>query len=86
VKRLIWLFSCCIVLGLAYPYPAPAEALRVGVSGLSAEFTPVWAASERGIFKKYGFESEVIAMQGGTQLPKQLSAALFPSVSWVEPT
>ena len=78
MKRLIWLFSCCIVLGLAYPYPAPAEALRVGVSGLSAEFTPVWAASERGIFKKYGFESEVIAMQGGTQLAQAIIGGTIP--------
>jgi NitT/TauT family transport system substrate-binding protein len=77
VKRL-WLLSCCIVLGLAYPYQAPAEALRVGVSGLSAEFTPVWAANERGIFKKYGFESEVIAMQGGTQLAQAIIGGTIP--------
>ena len=68
VKRLLGLLWCCIAVGSTNPCSTHAEALRVGVSGLSAEFTPVWAANERGIFKKYGFESEIIAMQGGTQL------------------
>jgi len=45
-----------------------AEAIRVGIPGLSAEFTPVWAAHDRGRFKKYGLDVEVIVMQGGTQL------------------
>jgi len=47
---------------------AQAEAIRVGIPGLSAEFTPVWAAHDRGRFKKYGLDVEVIVMQGGTQL------------------
>jgi hypothetical protein len=46
---------------------AHAEPRRVGIPGLSAEFAPVWAANDRGFLKKYGFESEIIAMQGGTQ-------------------
>ena len=29
-----------------------AEPLRVGIPGLSAEFTPVWAAQDRGLVKK----------------------------------
>ena len=45
-----------------------AEAIRVGIPGLSAEFTPVWAAKDKGLLKKYGLDVEIIAMQGGTQL------------------
>jgi NitT/TauT family transport system substrate-binding protein len=45
-----------------------AEAIRVGIPGLSAEFTPVWAAKDRGRLKKYNLDAEIIAMQGGTQL------------------
>jgi NitT/TauT family transport system substrate-binding protein len=78
VKRLIWLLSCCVAFCSTNPYSTQAEALRVGVSGLSAEFTPVWAANERGIFKKYGFESEVIAMQGGTQLAQAIIGGTIP--------
>jgi NitT/TauT family transport system substrate-binding protein len=45
-----------------------AEAIRVGIPGLSAEFVPVWAAKDKGLLKKYGLDVEIIAMQGGTQL------------------
>jgi len=45
---------------------------------LSAEFAPVWAANDRGLLKKYGFETEVIAMQGGTQLAQAIIAGSIP--------
>ncbi len=47
---------------------ALAEAIRVGIPGLSAEFAPVWAAKDKGLLKKYNLDMEIIAMQGGTQL------------------
>jgi NitT/TauT family transport system substrate-binding protein len=47
---------------------ALAEAIRVGIPGLSAEFAPLWAAKDRGLLKKYGLDVEIISMQGGTQL------------------
>lgn len=55
-----------------------AEPLRVGIPGLSAEFTPVWAAHDRGLLKKYGFETEIIAMQGGTQLAQAIIGGSIP--------
>ena len=55
-----------------------AEPLRVGIPGLSAEFAPVWAANDRGLLKKYGFDSEIIAMQGGTQLAQAVIGASIP--------
>jgi NitT/TauT family transport system substrate-binding protein len=58
--------------------PSFAEPLRVGIPGLSAEFAPVWAANDRGLLKKYGFETEVIAMQGGTQLAQAIIAGSIP--------
>lgn len=57
---------------------ASAEPLRVGIPGLSAEFAPVWAANDRGFLKKQGFETEVIAMQGGTQLAQAIIAGSIP--------
>lgn len=68
----------CLSACLAAYASALGEPLRVGVSGLSAEFTPVWAANERPIFKKYGFETEVIAMQGGTQLAQAIIGGTIP--------
>jgi len=57
---------------------ANAEPLRVGIPGLSAEFAPVCAANDRGILKKFGFEPEVIAMQGGKQLAQVVIAGSIP--------
>ncbi len=77
VKRLIIVITCCIIAFLV-GRGARAESVRVGVSGLSAEFTPVWAANDRGIFKKYGFDTEVIVMQGGTQLAQAIIGGSVP--------
>lgn len=71
--------ACMVwILSIACAAPSYAEPIRVGVSGLSAEFTPVWAANDRGILRKYGFETEVIAMQGGTQLAQAIISGTVP--------
>jgi NitT/TauT family transport system substrate-binding protein len=63
------LFLGCLWLSLFLVREiALAQAIRVGIPGLSAEFTPVWAAKDKGLLKKYGLDVEIIAMQGGTQL------------------
>ena len=38
----------------------------------------MWAANDRGLLKKYGFETEVIAMQGGTQLAQAIIGGSIP--------
>ena len=73
--RLLMLSALITYVGVA---PVIAEPLRVGIPGLSAEFAPVWAANDRGLLKKYGFESEIIAMQGGTQLAQAVIGASIP--------
>jgi NitT/TauT family transport system substrate-binding protein len=47
---------------LCYAHAAP---LRIGSAGLSGELLPLWIAQDKRIFKKYGFDSEVITFQGG---------------------
>jgi NitT/TauT family transport system substrate-binding protein len=66
-RNLVFLGCLSICLFLAKEI-ALAEAIRVGIPGLSAEFVPVWAAKDKGLLKKYGLDVEIIAMQGGTQL------------------
>src|SRR6184192_1953642 len=44
---------------------AHAAPLRIGSAGLSGELLPLWIAQDKRIFKKYGFDSEVITFQGG---------------------
>jgi NitT/TauT family transport system substrate-binding protein len=60
-------FLGCFITALVF-----AENIRIGIPGLSAEFTPVWAAKDRGRLKKYGLDAEIIVMQGGTQLVQAL--------------
>src|ERR1051325_5287111 len=60
--------SLILIAALSFPGAIRAEPIRVGIPGLSAEFTPVWAAHDRGRLKRYGLDAEIIVMQGGTQL------------------
>ncbi|HSQ14475.1 MAG TPA: ABC transporter substrate-binding protein, partial [Candidatus Deferrimicrobium sp.] len=45
----------------------PLRKLRVAVTAISGGMSPPWAAHEAGIFAKYGFQVEVIAMPSGLQ-------------------
>ena len=55
------------VLGfLNLPRSAPAqERVRVGLSSVSATNGSIWVAEEKGLFKKYGVDPEIIVMGGG---------------------
>src|SRR5512139_1517537 len=47
-------------------HPAVAqEKLRVGLSSVSATQGAMWVAEERGLFKKYGIDPEIIVIGGG---------------------
>jgi NitT/TauT family transport system substrate-binding protein len=47
------------------PLSVYAKTLRIGTAGTSGEYLPLWVAQDRGIFKKYGFDTEVIMFQSG---------------------
>ena len=54
------------VVGIWTIQPANAqERLRVGLSSVSATQGAMWVAEERGLFKKYGIDPEVIVIGGG---------------------
>src|SRR5262245_46244459 len=42
-----------------------ADRVRVGLSALSLANSPLWVAEEKGIFKKYGIDPEIILVGGG---------------------
>lgn len=42
------------------------DTLRIGLSALSPTNWPVWVAEEKGFFKKYGIEPQVIFIGGGS--------------------
>ncbi len=42
-----------------------ADKVRIGLSSVSATLGSVWVAEEKGLFKKYGIDPEVIVLGGG---------------------
>ncbi len=58
-------FSTCIsLLGPARSEAASGSRLRVGYPSPSASFFPLFATKEAGLFEKYGFDPEMIYVQG----------------------
>ncbi len=55
------LFACLAALGAAAER-AP-ERVRIAVSSKSLGFLDTWAARERGFYRKYGLDAEIIAMR-----------------------
>lgn len=55
-----WFASVVISVNAA---DRPRERIRVGVSSKSIGFFDTWVAHEKGLFRKYGFDSEVITMR-----------------------
>ena len=45
-----------------------AEKVHVGYSAISAVTVPLWAAQEKGLFKKYGLDTELIYLAGGSRV------------------
>lgn len=64
IRRISWASSLALILTL--PLPAAAQdRIRVGLSSVSATNGSVWVAEEKGLFKKYGIDAEVIVIGGG---------------------
>lgn len=62
IQRYRWLIA--VILSLTSPLSA-ADKIRVGFSAISMANAPVWIAEEKGLFKKYGLETEPIVIGGG---------------------
>jgi NitT/TauT family transport system substrate-binding protein len=52
----------------------PAQIIRIGSAGLSGELLPLWIAQNKGLFKKYALDTEVITFQGGPPTVQSLLA------------
>jgi NitT/TauT family transport system substrate-binding protein len=63
---------CLAVLPLSFCKSANAQSVKVGFPSISVEFVPLFAAKDKGLFKKYGLDVDAIVMQGGTQVVQAL--------------
>ncbi|MSP39057.1 MAG: ABC transporter substrate-binding protein [Deltaproteobacteria bacterium] len=62
IKFAVILFLCA-ALRESDAAERPRERVRIGVSSKSIGFFDIWVAHEKGFFRKYGFDSEVITMR-----------------------
>ena len=62
-----WRVSAIIYLLLSTPLFA-ASKLRIGYSAITATMAPLWAGEEKGLFKKYGIDPELIYLAGGSRI------------------
>jgi NitT/TauT family transport system substrate-binding protein len=69
MKRLISaiLILCALALGGALASAQEGRRLRAGYASLSGNITPLWAAREAGLFRKYGLDVDLIAFPSGTE-------------------
>ena len=82
--RLTWLASLLVFVSPLLPAASAAtlERLRIGYPSPSANFYPLFATKEANLFEKYGFEPEMIYVQGVQLIAVQVAGQLdFSSVS-----
>jgi len=85
MKRVLILLIFNFPLSILHSSPAQSaalERLRVGYPSPSANFYPLFATKEANLFEKYGFEPEMIYVQGVQLIAVQVAGQLdFSSVS-----
>ena len=71
----IFIWVACVVLVSTFPDPLfAATKIRIGYSAITTTQAPLWAAEDRGFFKKYGFETELIYLAGGSKIALALES------------
>ena len=85
MKRVLIFLILNFPLSILHSSPAQSaalERLRVGYPSPSANFYPLFATKEANLFEKYGFEPEMIYVQGVQLIAVQVAGQLdFSSVS-----
>ncbi|HEX9446199.1 MAG TPA: ABC transporter substrate-binding protein [Candidatus Binatia bacterium] len=60
------IFFAALVLALGAARPAPAERIRIAYSAISGVQLPLWAAEDRGLFKRQGLDVDFLYIGGGS--------------------
>ncbi len=67
MQRSLAVILFCALLVPAANASAQERRLRAGYASLSGNITPLWAARDAGLFKKYGLDIDLIAFPSGTE-------------------
>jgi NitT/TauT family transport system substrate-binding protein len=78
--RLQTLLIVALLLLATAPSRAGAEAFRVGYPSLATGFAASWVTADKGIWKKYGLDVELIFLRGGS---RTVAALISGSVDFV---
>ena len=71
----VWVWAAGVILCCIISRPLSASTkLRVGYSAITTTQAPLWAAEDRGLFRKYGIESELIYLAGGSKIALALES------------
>jgi len=73
ICNFIWVACVAFVSSLPDPLFA-ASKIRIGYSAITTTQAPLWAAEDRGFFKKYGLETELIYLAGGSKIALALES------------
>ena len=66
------IIAFCVVFFLLSTWASSADRLRIGVSSFTPINAALWIGEEKGLFKKYGIDSEVILIGGHICRRRQL--------------
>jgi NitT/TauT family transport system substrate-binding protein len=84
IQNIILVVFASFFLRAAEPDAAPLAKLRVGYPSPSASFFPLFATKEAGLLEKYGFDTEMVYVQGVQLVQVHVSGQLdLSSVSSV---
>jgi NitT/TauT family transport system substrate-binding protein len=84
ISLLLLLLSAFLFFGSSRGESAELTRIRVGYPSPSASFYPLFATKEAGLFEKYGFETEMVYVQGVQLIQVHVSGQLdFSTISSV---
>jgi NitT/TauT family transport system substrate-binding protein len=66
IRRASWIGALSFLLFVCSNSLHAVEKIRVGSGGFTPLHSMIWAADRQGIFKKYGFDVEYLALNSGT--------------------
>ena len=88
VGKMLLLLAIAIALPVGKETASAAQALRVGYPSPSASFFPLFATKEARLFEKYGFDTEMIYVQGvqlvQVHVAGQLDVSTISSVVYMQ--
>jgi ABC-type nitrate/sulfonate/bicarbonate transport system substrate-binding protein len=58
--------------GAEKPEQLPKKVIRIAYSSISGNMAPLWVTYERGFFRRYGLDVELVLVEGGSRAAQTL--------------